>query len=321
MNKKNYLITGVAGFIGFNIAIGLLKKNNIIYGVDNFEKYYSVKYKNFRLNKLKEFKNFKFKRIDIKDKTKLLNSFKNKKIDLIINCAAQAGVRYSFVNPKTYIGSNFFGFLNLIFLAKQNKIKKIIYSSSSSVYGDAKRLPVNERNELSKKNIYATTKKLNEDTAELYSKINDISFIGLRFFTIFGEWGRPDMLMFKMFKSQIEKKPIYINNNGNHYRDFTYIGDVVKIINRLVNKKINGHEIFNVSSNHPIKLLELVKNFNKKYPLTIKYAPLDKADVINTHGDNYKIKKITNIKNFSNFYEKLFKTFLWYKKNKINKIT
>ena len=315
------LITGVAGFIGFSSAISLLKKKNIIYGIDSLDKYYSTKLKKIRLNKLKSKKKFYFYKIDLTNKKKINNFFSNKKIDLIIHCAAQAGVRYSFQNPNKYIDSNFFGFLNLVLAAKENNVKKIIYASSSSVYGDAKRLPVNEKDKLSKKNIYAVTKKLNEDTAELYSKLDSINFIGLRFFTIFGEWGRPDMLIFKIFKSHIKNKVIKINNFGNHYRDFTYIGDAVNIIDKLVKKKFTGHHIFNICSNNPINVLDLIRDFKTKYNLKIKYISQHKADVLNTHGSNSKIKKYLKIKSFTNFYKAFDKTYNWYIKNKIYNIS
>jgi UDP-glucuronate 4-epimerase len=316
----NILITGVAGFIGFNAAKDLIIKKHRVLGLDNLDNYYSLKIKKTRLKNLKKYKNFFFYKIDLTNKKKLILFFKNKKIDLIIHLAAQAGVRYSFINPNKYVDNNFFGFLNLILCARENKVKKIIYASSSSVYGDCKKLPVNENANLDTKNIYAVTKKLNEDTAELYSKLSYIKFVGLRFFTIFGEWGRPDMLIFKIFKSYFSKKILHVNNYGNHYRDFTYIEDVIKILNKLITKKINKHEIFNVCSNNPINISDLIDNFSQKYQLKKKFIKLHKADVINTHGNNIKIKKFLKLKKFSNFYHSFYKTFKWYKENKIYKI-
>lgn len=317
----NILITGVAGFIGFNSAISLLKNKNNVFGIDNIDKYYSSKLKFKRLKKLKLNKKFRFQKIDLKNKKKLFNFLKNKKIDVILHFAAQPGVRYSFINPSKYIDTNFFGFLNLVLAAKKNNIKKIIYSSSSSVYGDSKNLPVNEKTELSKKNIYAVTKKLNEDTAELYSKLTGIDFIGLRFFTIFGEWGRPDMFIFKIFNAQVKKQTLNVNNYGNHFRDFTYIQDVTKILDKLIKKKIVGHHIFNVCSNNPINIHDIINNFKKKYKIKIKYKSLHKADVLNTHGNNSKIKNLLKIKSFTNFYKAFYRTYEWYKENKIYKIT
>ena len=316
----NILITGIAGFIGFNVARNLVLKKHKIYGIDNLDDYYSVKFKKKRLQNLKKYKNLYFYKIDLNNKRKLLNFFRNKRINLIIHLAAQAGVRYSFVDPNKYISSNYFGFLNLVYCAKHNKVKKIIYASSSSVYGDSKKLPLKENYNLNTKNIYSTSKKLNEDTAELYSKLSKIKFIGLRFFTIFGEWGRPDMLIFKIFKSFFSKQTLEINNYGKHYRDFTYIGDVLKILNKLIFKKIKKHEIFNICSNNPINISNLINDFKKNYKLKTKLVKLNRADVLNTHGSNLKIKKFLNIKSFSNFYSNFYKTFEWYKKNKIHKI-
>ena len=317
----NIFITGVAGFIGFNSAMSLLKKNSTVYGIDIFDKYYSTKLKLARLKKLKSNKNFHFKKVDLKNKTKLFNLFKNKKIDLILHYAAQPGVRYSFVNPSKYIDTNFFGFLNIVMAAKKNNVKKIIYASSSSVYGDSKKLPVNENSVLSKKNIYAVTKKLNEDTAELYSKLTNINFIGLRFFTIFGEWGRPDMLIFKIFNAQINQETLHLNNYGNHYRDFTYIEDAINIVDKVIKKKLTGHHVFNICSNNPINIDDIINNFKSKYKIKIKYKSLHKADVLNTHGNNLKVKKLLNVKSFTNFYKAFYKTFEWYKKNRIYKIS
>ena len=314
------LITGVAGFIGHSIAADLLSKKHYVYGLDNLDNYYSIKIKKKRLNNLNKYNKFFFKKIDLNNKKNLENYFKRKKFDLVIHLAAQAGVRYSFENPEKYINSNFFGFLNLVLCSRDNNVKKIIYASSSSIYGDSKKLPVSEKDKLSTKNIYAVTKKLNEDTAELYSKLTNIKFVGLRFFTIFGEWGRPDMLIFKVFKSHFTNKKIYINNYGHHYRDFTYIGDVTKIIKKLIFKKLSKHDIFNICSNNPININELIKNFSKNYKLNKQYVKLHKADVINTHGNNNKIKKQLNLNSFTNFYKAFYKTFEWYKKNKIYKI-
>jgi len=314
----NILITGVAGFIGFNCA-NFLTKNNIVYGIDNFDNFYSPNLKKARIKVLTSKKNFHFKKIDITNKKKIFNFFKKKKIDLILHLAAQAGVRYSFKNPDKYTTTNLFGFLNIVLAAKKNNIKKIIYASSSSVYGENKKFPLRENEVLSQKNIYAVTKKLNEDIADLYQKISNINFIGLRFFTIFGEWGRPDMFIFKLFNAYKLKKTLNINNYGNHLRDFTYIGDVVKIINRIIKKKNNKHLIFNICSNKPKNILNIVKDFKKKYNLKIKLIKQHKADILKTHGNNYKIKNFTSFKKFSNFNSAFVKTLKWYSDNKIYK--
>jgi UDP-glucuronate 4-epimerase len=316
----NILITGVAGFIGFNLAKCLLNKKYKIYGIDNFDSYYSILLKKKRLNNLKKNKRFVFSQLDLTDKKKTNIFFKNKKFDLIINLAAQAGVRYSLINPKKYIDTNIFGFLNLIEQANKHKIKKIMYASSSSVYGENTNFPLKESEELNPKNIYAVSKKLNEEIAETYHKISKINFIGLRFFTIYGEWGRPDMFMFKLFKAFFLKKTFYLNNYGNHLRDFTYIDDATNIIEKLIKKKIIGNSVFNICSNKPQNILKIVQKFNKKNKTKIKMISINKADVLKTHGCNNKIKKFINYKKFSNFEIFFEKTFKWYKNNKIYNI-
>ena len=251
----------------------------------------------------------------------MLNSFfKNKKIDIIIHLAAQAGVRYSLIYPNKYLDVNIMGFLNIIKAIKNKRVKKFIYASSSSVYGDSNKFPLKENNVLNPKNIYGETKKINEQIARQYSKIYKTKFIGLRFFTIYGEWGRPDMFMLKLFKAFKLKKIFYLNNFGNHLRDFTYIGDVVTIVDKLIKKKLNKNEIFNICSNNPINIYKIIKKFKRNNSLKLRLVKLHKADVLKTHGDNLRIKKILAFKKYSNFDEKFNQTFNWYIKNKIYKI-
>ena len=314
------LITGVAGFIGFSLAIQLLKKKHQIYGIDNFDKYYSISLKKRRVNLLNRNKRFNFSKLDINNKKKLNNFFKKKKIDIIINLAAQAGVRYSLINPTKYIDVNILGFLNLVEEAKINKIKKFIYASSSSVYGENKNFPLKENEKLNPKNIYAVSKKLNEEIAEMHQKIDNINFVGLRFFTIFGEWGRPDMFMMKLFKAHMKKKIFYLNNFGNHERDFTYIGDAVKTVEKIIKKKFNKHEVFNICSNNPINIYDILKNFNKAHKVKFKLIEMHKADIMKTHGSNKKLTRYGLRLDYSEFYKKFYQTFEWYKKNKIYKL-
>jgi UDP-glucuronate 4-epimerase len=200
------LITGCAGFIGFSLAKALLEKKNFVIGIDNYDDYYSVKLKKKRISLLKKFKSFKFIKVDISNEILLKKNLKKKKIDIIFHFAAQAGVRYSLVNPQKYIKSNLSGFCNLIDSVKDIKVKKLIYASSSSVYGESKNFPLSEKQPIKPKNIYGMTKKFNEELAENYSKLYNIDMIGLRFFTIFGEWGRPDMFVTKYLTSSFKKK-------------------------------------------------------------------------------------------------------------------
>lgn len=315
------LVTGVAGFIGFNFSKFLLEKTNFdIIGVDNLNDYYSVNVKKSRLKVLKESKKFNFIKLDIKNKYKLEKVFK-KKIDAVFHFAAQAGVRYSIKNPRAYIESNTLGFFNIIEFSIKNKIKKFFYASSSSVYGDSKKFPLSEKDPINPKNIYGLTKKNNEEICELLSKQCDASFIGLRFFTVFGEWGRPDMLINKYLKSIFHKKEkFYLNNFGNHTRDFTYIGDVVKIIHILMKKNTkNLHELFNICSNTPIKLRDIIKQLNQHVtkPLIIK-RKFQKADVVKTHGDNKKMKLFTKFTKFEKISLGIKKTANWFLNNSKN---
>ena len=314
------LITGAAGFIGFNLSKYLLENSKLkIFGVDNFNTYYSNSLKKDRIMELKKFRNFRFEKIDITNKKKLDIFFKKKKISLIINLAAQAGVRYSLIKPTEYVDNNVLGFYNIISAANKYKVKRIIYASSSSVYGDSVIFPLSEKQKIKPKNIYALSKKINEEMADVFSEQFKIYFVGLRFFTVYGEWGRPDMFMMKYLESSFNSsKKFYLNNFGNHIRDFTYIDDVCEIIKRLIiskNKK-KYHQFFNICSNNPLNLSKIINQINKltfKKPKIFKRS-LQKADVIKTHGSNKKIlSKIGKMK-FTKIEIGLEKTLDWFKK-------
>jgi len=310
------LVTGVCGFIGFNFANFLLKKNYKIYGIDNINNYYSIKLKNDRLKILKKNKNFTFFKIDIVDQKKLKNIFIKVKFDIVINFAAQAGVRYSIKEPRKYIENNINGFFNILDLCRIKNIKKIIYASSSSVYGDNVNYPLKENQILKPKNLYASTKANNEETAEIFSRFYGLNIIGLRFFTVYGEWGRPDMFMMKYLGTNLnKKKKFYLYNYGNHFRDFTYIKDVNSIIFKLIKKKIKKHQIFNICSNKPIKITSIIKIINKltKVKCKIFKTSLQKADILKTHGDNIKIRKYVNYHKFYDIKNGIFNLVNWYR--------
>ena len=314
------LITGAAGFIGFNLSKYLLENSKFkIFGVDNFNTYYSKSLKKDRIKELKKFRNFRFEKIDISNKKKLDIFFKKKKVSLIINLAAQAGVRYSLVKPTEYVDNNVLGFYNIISAANKFKVKRIIYASSSSVYGDSVIFPLSEKQKIKPKNIYALSKKINEEMADVFSEQFKIYFVGLRFFTVYGEWGRPDMFMMKYLESSFNSsKKFYLNNFGNHTRDFTYIQDVCKILEKLIlrNKKKFNNEIFNICSNNPIKLTNVMKEINyltKRKPKIYKRG-LQAADVVKTHGSNKKILKIIGNFKFTKINVGLDNTIRWFKK-------
>jgi len=311
------LVTGCVGFIGFHLCKELLKKKNIeILGLDNINSYYSTKLKKLRLNYLKKNRGFKFIKLDISNYSKLEIIFKKNKFDIIINLAAQAGVRYSIINPIEYVSSNTLGFSNILDLSKKYKIQKLFYASSSSVYGDQKGFPIKENRKLFPKNMYSLSKKNNEEIAEIYSDHYGIKTVGLRFFTVYGEWGRPDMLMLKYMMAKMNDKVFIINNKGNHYRDFTYIGDVIKILIKLIFSKMKKkHEVFNICSNNPMSVKFVLNRINELFGKPkIKFKKKLKIEVYKTHGDNTKIKKITGFKKFTDIETGLLELVNWSKK-------
>ena len=312
------LITGGAGFIGYNFCKFLLLNTNYqVYSIDNINNYYSQKLKRARLKDLKKHKNFKFYKFDLCNKKKLEKVFKLK-FDSVYHFAAQAGVRYSLINPRSYINSNIIAFFNLIELVKKKRVRKFFYASSSSVYGDSKKFPLKETHEISPKNIYGLTKKNNEEMVELFFKGFSTKCIGLRFFTVFGEWGRPDMLIYKYLNSIYNKSnKFYLNNYGNHTRDFTYIEDVKKVLFLLLKKKIDNNTVLNICSNNPVKITRVLNIINKKfrYKPKIYKRSFQKADVKKTHGSNSRIKYFYNKKKFVPLETALNNTCDWYKKN------
>ncbi len=322
MKFRHVLITGGAGFIGFSLCKKLLKEKKFkVYTVDNLNNYYSVKIKKDRINFLKKnFKNFHFSKIDITNFKKLNNFVKKHKIDKIVHLAAQAGVRYSFTKPRVYFRSNLLGFFNILEVSRLNKISEILAASSSSVYGDQSKFPIKESYENSKPiQFYAATKKSNEIMAYSYYKMFKLNFVFMRFFTVYGPWGRPDMSLYKFTKNIINNKKIDVYNNGKHLRDFTYIDDIVSGIHKLVLKKNIGHKIFNIGNNKKVNLMNMInileKYLNKK--AKINFLPMQPGDIYQTQSStknlenyvNYKSKTEikTGIKNFVDWFLSYYK--------------
>lgn len=325
INKKKYiLITGAAGFIGYHVSDELLKKGYNCIGIDNINNYYDVKLKKRRLDKLKKYKKFKFFKIDISKKKEFIKLAKYE-FNIVINLAAQAGVRYAFKKPEVYIKSNIIGFNNLLNFIKIKNIKKLIFASTSSVYGDIVQFPWSESQNINKPlTIYSSSKIFNENLAYGFTKYNNTTCLGLRFFTVYGNFGRPDMSIYKFTKNILENKEIKIFNNGKHSRDFTHVDVVKDIIYQLTldkkwknifkNKKF---EVLNIAGGHKIKLLKLIelieKYCNKK--AIRKYIGMQNGDIKETEASLHKLKKYKLLRKKVNI-EKGIKNFvMWYKKN------
>ena len=311
------LITGCCGFIGFSYSKFLLNKykNIQIIGIDSIDDYYSTNLKKKRLEILKSYKKkFVFYRQNLKNFNKLENIFKNKKINKLFHFAAQAGVRYSFIKPRKYIDSNIISFFNILELSRKYNVKKIFFASSSSIYGDTKKLPSIENDISQEKNLYAISKNFNEKYAKIYSEKYNMKIIGLRFFTVYGEWGRPDMFMIKYMLSSKLKKDFNLYNFGNHKRDFTYIKDVVNLVYKVSNSKIKkNYDIFNVCSSKPLHLNTIMRLLNKRLgKVNIFKKRRDFADVLDTHGSNKKIQKLVGKYNFTKIEDGINNLVNWF---------
>ena len=310
------IVTGAAGFIGFHTSLSLLKNKITVYGIDDLNSYYDVSLKKSRLKILKKFKSFFFIKKKIEDKSLIL-LFKRKKVDVIINLAAQAGVRYSLKNPYTYIDSNVLGQVNMLELAKNLKVDKFIYASSSSVYGGNKEMPFSVTQRVDNPiSLYAATKKSTELIAECYSHLFKIQCVGLRFFTVYGPWGRPDMATFIFTKNILENKTIQIFNYGKMKRDFTYIDDIVQgVLGVLKIRKKFSHKIYNLGNSHPEVLLEFIevieKNLNLKAKKTL--LPIQPGDVSETFADISESKKDFNFSPKTKVSTGIPKFIDWYK--------
>lgn len=309
------LVTGTCGFIGFSLANKLLKRGHQVVGLDNINPYYSIKFKINRLKELKKFKKFVFFKIDL-TKERQLKRLSKLNFDYIFHFAAQPGVRYSLINPQIYYQNNIVGFQNLFKIINYKKLKKVFYASSSSVYGDQSKFPIKELANLNAKNPYGMSKIINENLAEIYCYKYKINFIGLRLFTVYGEWGRPDMFILKLLSSLKNKKKFNLNNSGNHFRDFTYIDDVVNICLKLIKKKIiQKNMILNICAGSYVNILSLTKKIIKYFPKEkklIKNIAANKADVFKTFGSNSKLKKIIGNYKFKKIDYGLNKTISWF---------
>lgn len=329
--KKIVLITGVAGFIGSYLGEKLLDEDHTVIGIDNINDYYDTKLKENRLKKLEQKGNFKFIKGDISDKNLLMELFRENNFDIVINLAAQAGVRYSIENPDVYIQSNIVGFHNVLEACRAYPVEHLLYASSSSVYGSNKKVPFEETDFVDNPvSLYAATKKSNELMAHTYSHLYDIPATGLRFFTVYGPLGRPDMAYFKFTDMFFDNDPIRIYNNGDFendlYRDFTYVDDIVKGIEKLMynpplkNEVNPAHTVFNIGNNNPEKLMVFItsleqalsNSLGRKVAFEKIYEPIKPGDVPATYASTDKLQKAINFKPETSIQDGLQKFTDWY---------
>jgi len=318
---KNIFITGAGGFIGFHLANYYLKKGIHVVGLDNMNDYYDINLKNDRVNILKQYDNFDFYQEDLVNKDALLDIFKNYQFDCVVNLAAQAGVRHSLTHPDIYINSNIVGFVNLLECMKTVNLKNLIYASSSSVYGLSDIFPLKEDlNTDTPISLYGGTKKTNEILAYSYHHLYKMNTIGLRFFTVYGPMGRPDMALFLFTKKILKNEPIELFNYGDHIRSFTYIDDIINSMYLLSEKYFNSNQnpvnqIFNIGGHEAVKLKDFVEfievSLNKK--ATIELKPMQKGDVKDTIADNSLLFKEIDYKPKTPFKEGVQQFINWYK--------
>jgi UDP-glucuronate 4-epimerase len=302
---EKVLVTGAAGFIGFQLSRRLLNDGIRVTGVDNLNPYYDVQLKQDRLDRLLAADNFTFVNLDLADRKALEDLFDNNDFDVVVNLAAQAGVRYSLTNPHAYIDSNIVGFVNILECCRHHKVKHLVFASSSSVYGANTHMPFSIHHNVDHPvSLYAATKKANELMAHTYSHLYGLGCTGLRFFTVYGPWGRPDMALFLFTKAIAEGRPIQVFNHGKMQRDFTYIDDIIEGVVRVMarlpepNPAWRGdnpdpgtsyvpYKLYNIGNNNPVELLEFIEEIEKALDRQAKkeFVDLQPGDVVATYAD------------------------------------
>ena len=332
MSKGKILVTGAAGFIGFHLTQQLDKNGYEVVGLDNVNDYYDVNLKQVRLDILGQLDNFSFYKVDLQDNDRIQKLFADEQFDYVVNLAAQAGVRYSLENPHAYTGSNVQGFLNILEGCRHYPVKHLVYASSSSVYGANKKMPFSTHDNVDHPmSLYAATKKANELMAHTYSNLYNIPTTGLRFFTVYGPYGRPDMALFLFTKAIIEGKAIDVFNNGKMKRDFTYVDDIVEGIVRLIPKAptsnpdwYNHHpdpatsfapyKIYNIGNNQPVHLLDFIETLEKCLgKKAIKnFLPMQDGDVPATYADVDDLMNDVGFKPATSIEEGIRKFVDWY---------
>jgi UDP-glucuronate 4-epimerase len=327
------LVTGVAGFIGFNLTSRLLKDGHEVYGIDNLNDYYDVNLKKSRLSIIEKHAGFKFVLGDLADREKIKNLFEDYSFDYVINLAAQAGVRHSIENPASYVDSNLVGFGNILEGCRHSGVKHLVYASSSSVYGLNTNMPFSVQHNVDHPiSLYAASKKANELMAHTYSYLYNLPTTGLRFFTVYGPWGRPDMAYFLFTRAVLNNDPIKVFNNGQMQRDFTYIDDIVEGVERVMNRipssdpdwtsdKPNPstscvpYKLYNIGNNQPIALMTFIEAIEKALgkKAVKEYLPMQPGDVPATYADIDDLIKDTGFKPSTPVEEGINKFVKWYK--------
>ncbi len=327
------IVTGAAGFIGSSLCIKLLERGENIIGIDNHNDYYDPNLKDARVERIKKFSNYQHFKVDLTDRNSLELIFREHRPVKVVNLAAQAGVRYSMENPIAYINSNIVGFANILENCRQYKIQHLVYASTSSVYGANTKMPFSEHDSANHPlSLYAASKKSNELMAHTYSYLFKLPTTGLRFFTVYGPWGRPDMALFKFTKAILEEKHIDVFNNGNHTRDFTYIDDIVNgIIKTLDNPATSNSDweskipdpassvatwrIYNIGNNNPVHLMDYIKALEKVLgkKAKINFLPLQPGDVADTYADVTNLQKRFNYKPSTSVLSGVTNFIKWYK--------
>jgi UDP-glucuronate 4-epimerase len=331
--SKKVLVTGVAGFIGFHLTQKLCKAGYQVVGIDNINDYYDPQLKENRLGIISKLEGFSFHKIDLQDKERMDRLFAEEKFNFVVNLAAQAGVRYSLVNPYAYVDANVTGFLNILEACRHYPVEHLVYASSSSVYGANTSMPFSTHHNVDHPvSLYAATKKSNELMAHTYSHLYSIPTTGLRFFTVYGPYGRPDMALFLFTKAILEGKPIDVFNNGQMMRDFTYVDDIVEGISKLLphvaapNPEWLGtapdaatsfapYRIYNIGNNNPVKLLDFIETIEKALGVEAKknFLPLQDGDVPATFADVEDLIQDVGFKPATPLREGIQKFVDWYR--------
>lgn len=329
----NIIVTGAAGFIGAAMAERLCREGHEVLGIDNFTTYYDPQLKHARVKWVQQHKNFHFKELDLCNREKWQSSYREFRPQVVVHLAAQAGVRYSLENPSSYIDSNITGFLNVLETVRHLGADHLIYASSSSVYGANSKMPFSEHQSTEHPvSLYAATKKANEMMAHSYSTLFKIPTTGLRFFTVYGPWGRPDMAVFSFTKKILAGETIEVFNHGRHHRDFTYVDDIVESMVRLIpqapqaNKEWQAdrpdpatanapYRIFNIGNSSSILLADFIADLEKVTGKKAKTVPrpMQPGDVPDTYADVSDLEKVVDFKPKTSLYDGLSRFYSWYK--------